>query len=185
MSDYDPKDIRHRMEGAVRVLRDEFQGLRSGRANAGLLEPVQVEAYGQTMRLSEVGAVNVPEPRMLSVQVWDAGNVGAVERAIRESDLGLNPVVDGTTVRVPLPDLTEERRKEYAKTADRYAEEARVAIRNVRQGGMNALKRAHKEGGLSEDEHRSAGDGLQKLTDEFIGEVNALLEAKHKDILQV
>lgn len=185
MADYDPKDVRQRMEGAVRVLRDEFQGLRSGRANAGLLEPVQVEAYGQTMRLTEVGAVNVPEPRMLSVQVWDAANVGAVERAIRESDLGLNPVVDGTTVRVPLPELTEERRKEYAKTADRYAEEARVAIRNVRQAGMNALKRAHKDGGLSEDEHRAAGDELQKLTDKFVNEVNALLEAKHKDILQV
>ncbi len=185
MSGYDKMDVRHRMEGAIRVLREEFQGLRSGRASASLLEPILVEAYGQKMRISEVGNVNVPEARMLSVQVWDEGNVKAVERALRESELGFNPAVDGSTVRVPLPDLTEERRMEYAKTADRYAESARVAIRNVRQTAMSALKRAQREDGMSDDEHRVASDEVQKFTDEFVGQVNELLETKRKDILQV
>ncbi len=185
MSDANLADAKRRMEGAVRVLREEFSGLRSGRAHTSLLEPIQVEAYGQTMRLSELATVGAPEARLLSVQVWDQGNVKAAERAIRESDLGLNPIAEGTLLRVPLPELTEERRKEFAKAADRYAEQARVAIRNVRQHAMQALRNAQRDGSLSEDEQRRQGEAVQELTDSFVKQVDELLAGKRREILQV
>lgn len=185
MSDANLADAKRRMEGAVRVLREEFSGLRSGRAHTSLLEPIQVEAYGQTMRLSELASVGAPEARLLTVQVWDQGNVKASERAIRESDLGLNPITEGTLLRVPLPELTEERRKEFARTAERYAEQARVAIRNVRQHAMQALRSAQRDGSLSEDEQRQQGESVQELTDSFVGQVDELLVGKRREILQV
>ncbi len=185
MTDSRIQDARRRMEGAVRVLREEFSGLRSGRAHASLLEPVRAEAYGQMMRLSELATVGAPEARLLTVQVWDQGNVKAVERAIRDSDLGLNPVTEGTLLRVPLPELTEERRREFAKTADRYAEQARVSVRNVRQHVMHALRDAQRDGGLSEDEHRREADAVQKLTNDFVGQVDRLTAAKRKEIMEV
>ncbi len=185
MTDSDLADTKRRMSGAVRVLKEEFSGLRSGRAHTSLLEPISVEAYGQTMRLSELATVGAPEARLLTVQVWDQGNVKAAERAIRESDLGLNPITEGTVMRVPLPELTEERRKEFARTADRYAEQARVAVRNVRQNTMQALRTAQRDGDLSEDEHRREGESVQKLTDDFIEQIDQMLAAKRQEILQV
>ena len=185
MTESNLADAQRRMAGAIRVLKEEFSGLRSGRAHTSLLEPIQVEAYEQTMRLSEVATVGAPEARLLTVQVWDQGNVKAVERAIREADLGLNPITEGALLRVPLPELTEDRRKEFARTADRYAEQARIAVRNVRQHVMQSLRTAQREGALSEDEHRRASDDVQKLTDEFVEQIDQLIAVKRREILQV
>ncbi|HEX5078658.1 MAG TPA: ribosome recycling factor [Geminicoccaceae bacterium] len=185
MSEWNDADLRKRMQGAVEVLRREFAGLRTGRASASLLEPLTVPAYGSEMPLNQVGTIGVPEPRMLSVQVWDKGLVKAVEKAIRTSDLGLNPSVDGTLVRVPIPELSEERRIELAKVAARYAEAARVAVRNVRRDGMEQLKRMEKDGELSRDDHHKAAAAVQELTDGEIRQINDLLAAKEAEIMTV
>ncbi len=183
--EFDLKDIKKRMDGAVEVLRRELAGLRAGRASARLLDPVTVEAYGTEMPLSQVATVGVPDPRMLSVQVWDKGLVKAVEKAIRSSDLGLNPQTEGNLIRVPLPELSEERRAELVKVAHRYAEQARIAVRNVRRDGMDQLKRLEREGEISQDEHRHLAEEIQKLTDQHIAAINSLLEQKEKDIMTV
>ncbi|MEM7044216.1 MAG: ribosome recycling factor [Pseudomonadota bacterium] len=185
MSDVDTADLKKRMNGAVEVLRKEFAGLRTGRASTSLLEPITVSAYGSEMPLNQVAALSVPEPRMISVQVWDKGMVAAVEKAIRMADLGLNPAVDGTLIRVPLPELSEERRQEIAKVAGRYAEQARVAVRNVRRDGMDQLKRAEKDGDISKDEHHKTGEQVQQLTDETINQINELLAQKESEIMTV
>ena len=181
----DLADLGKRMDGSLEVLRKELQGLRTGRASASLLEPVMVQAYGSEMPITQVGTINVPEPRMLTVQVWDRGLVKAVEKAIRNSNLGLNPAVDGQLLRVPLPELTQERRNELVKVAHKYAEQARVAVRNVRRDGMDQLKRLEKDGDISQDEHKHFADEVQKLTDRHIEAVNQLLAQKEQDILQV
>ena len=181
----DLADLGKRMDSALEVLRKELQGLRTGRASASLLEPITVEAYGTEMPLTQVATVNVPEPRLLTVQVWDRGLVKAVEKAIRNSSLGLNPAVDGQLLRVPLPELTQDRRNELVKVAHKYAEQARVAVRNVRRDGMDHLKRLEKDGDVSQDEHKHWSDEVQKLTDRHVESVNQLLEHKEKDILQV
>jgi ribosome recycling factor len=185
MSGWNDADLRKRMDGAIEVLRREFAGLRTGRASASLLEPLTVPAYGSEMPLNQVGTISVPEPRMLSVQVWDKGLVKAVEKAIRTADLGLNPSVDGTLVRVPIPELSQERRSELAKIASRYAEAARVAVRNVRRDGMEQLKRMEKDGELSQDEHHKASAVVQELTDGEIKRINDLLAAKEAEIMTV
>lgn len=185
MSDFSTADLDKRMQGALEVLRKEFAGLRTGRASTSLLEPITVSAYGSEMPINQVAAISVPEPRMISVQVWDKGMVQAVEKAIRTSDLGLNPAVDGTLIRVPLPELSEERRAEIAKIASRYAEQARVAVRNVRRDGMDQLKRAEKDGDISKDEHHKSGDQVQKLTDDAIKKINELLAHKETEIMKV
>ena len=173
------------MNGAVEVLRKEFAGLRTGRASASLLEPITVQAYGSEMPLSQVGTIGVPEPRMLSVQVWDKSLVKAVEKAIRSADLGLNPAVDGTLIRVPIPELSEERRGELAKIAARYAEAARVAVRNVRRDGMEQLKRQEKDGEISQDAHHKVAQQVQELTDSEIKQINDLLAAKETEIMTI
>jgi ribosome recycling factor len=185
MSEWNVADLRKRMDGAVEVLRREFAGLSTGRASASLLEPLTVNAYGSEMPLNQVGTISVPEPRMLAVQVWDKGVVKAVEKAIRTSDLGLNPAIDGNLVRVPIPELSEERRTELAKVAARYAEAARVAVRNVRRDGMDQLKRMEKEGELSQDDHHKAADIVQEATDGEIKQINDLLAAKEAEIMTV
>jgi ribosome recycling factor len=179
------KDLRRRMDGALDVLRKEFAGLRTGRASASMLDPVVVEAYGNPMPLTQVGTVSVPEPRMIIVQVWDRGNVKATEKAIREAGLGLNPQTDGQTIRVPIPDLNEERRRELTKVAAKYAELARVSVRNVRRDGMDLLKKQEKDHKLSQDQHRKLDKDIQALTDETIKKVDGLLAQKDKEILQV
>lgn len=185
MSGNDLEDIKRRMDGALDALKREFAGLRTGRASAGLLDPIKVEAYGQTMPLNQVGTVGVPEPRLLTVQVWDKSMVGKVERAIRDSDLGLNPSSDGTMVRVPIPELSEDRRRELSKIAGRYAEQAKVAVRNVRRDGMDLLKRREKDGEISQDEQKKTSDQIQKLTDEHIKLIDEAADAKEKEIMQV
>ncbi len=185
MSDARLSEFSRRMDGALEALRKEFSGLRTGRASANLLEPVTVSAYGNEMPLNQVGTVNVPEPRMITVQVWDKGLVGAVEKAIRDAGLGVNPMADGSTVRVPIPELSRERRQELSKIAHKYAEQARVAIRNVRRDGMDFLKKQEKDGKISEDEHHGLNDQMQKLTDEHVKKVDDALAAKEKEILQV
>lgn len=176
------KDLEKRMEGALSALKGEFSGLRSGRASASLLEPIMVDAYGAMMPLNQVGSINVPEPRMISVSVWDKALVSAVDRAIRDAGIGLNPVVDGTNVRVPIPPLTEERRKELTKVAHKYAEQAKVAIRNVRREGMETIKKAE---GVGEDDQKRQSDQVQKLTDLMIKKVDEALSAKEAEIMQV
>lgn len=178
----DIKELTRKMDGALNALKNEFGGLRTGRASASLVEPITVEAYGSQMPMNQVGTIGVPEPRVVSIQVWDKGMVGAVERAIRDSGLGINPVVDGMTVRVPVPALTEERRAELAKVAGKYAEQARVAIRNVRREGMEAIKKAD---GVSEDEQKKLSDDVQKLTDQMIKKVDESLAKKEAEIMQV
>jgi ribosome recycling factor len=178
-------ETKRRMEGAVEALHKEFGGLRTGRASTSLLEPVTVEAYGQAMPLNQVGTVGVPEPRMLTVQVWDKGMVKAVEKAIMDAGLGLNPQADGQMVRIPIPPLNEERRKELAKVAGKYSEEARIAVRNVRRHAMDELKKAEKDGGISEDEHRQYSDEVQKLTDGFVKQIDDALSHKEAEIMQV
>lgn len=181
----DIADVERRMRGALQSLKQEFSGLRTGRASAGLLDPITVEAYGQTMPLTQVGTVGVPEPRMLTIQVWDKGMVSAVDKAIRNSGLGLNPVVDGTLIRLPIPELNQERRTELAKIAAKYTEQARVAIRNVRRDAMDELKRLEKDGYMGQDDHKAGTDKVQKLTDKIIAEVDAALAHKEAEIMQV
>ncbi len=176
------KDLEKRMEGAIGSLRSEFSGLRSGRASASLVEHIIVDAYGSNLPVSQVGSVNVPEPRLISIQVWDKALVSAVERAIRDAGIGLNPVVDGTNVRVPVPPLTEERRKELGKVAHKYAEQARIAIRNVRREGMEQIKKSE---GVGEDAQKRQSDQVQKLTDAMIKKVDEALAAKEAEIMQV
>ncbi len=176
------KDLEKRMDGALGALKTEFSGLRSGRASASLVEPIMVDAYGSHMPMTQVGTVNVPEPRMISIQVWDRALVSAVERAIRDAGIGLNPVVDGTNVRVPIPPLTEERRKDLTKVAHKYAEHARVAIRNVRREGMEQIKKAE---GIGEDDQKRQSDQVQKLTDAMIKKVDEALSSKEAEIMQV
>ncbi|MDE2229355.1 MAG: ribosome recycling factor [Alphaproteobacteria bacterium] len=173
------------MDGALDALRKEFAGIRTGRASPSLLDPVRVEAYGQTMPMNQVGSVSAPEPRLIVVQVWDKGQVKAVEKAIRESNLGLNPQVDGQLIRVPVPDLSEERRKELTKVAARYAEQARVSVRNVRREGLDGLKKQEKDGKLSQDQHRKLEKDVQALTDATVKRVDEMLHQKDKEILQV
>lgn len=181
----DIDDLKRRMDGALQALHREFGGLRTGRASTSLLDPITVDAYGSQMPMNQVGTIGAPEPRLLTVQVWDSGLVKSVEKAIRESDLGLNPQTEGNTVRVPIPDLSEERRAELKKVASRYAEQARVAVRNVRRDGMDGLKKAEKDGEISKDEHRDVADEVQKLTDSHISEIDKVLESKEKEIMQV
>jgi ribosome recycling factor len=178
-------DLRRRMDSALEALQREFAGLRTGRASAHLLDKVVVKAYGSDMPLNQVGNVNVPEPRLISVQVWDRGLVVAVEKAIREAGLGLNPVTDGQLVRIPIPELSQERRQELTKIAHKYAEQARVAIRNVRRDGMDALKKMEKDGKISQDDHRHRSDEVQKMTDGHIKKVDETLAQKEKEIMQV
>jgi len=178
-------DLRRRMDGAIEVLRKEFGGLRTGRASANLLEPVHVEAYGNKMPLTQVGTVGVPEPRLIIVQVWDKANVKATEKAIREAGLGLNPQTEGQTIRVPVPDLSEERRKELTRVAARYTEQARVSVRNVRRDGLDLLKKQEKDGTITQDQHRKLDKEIQSLTDATIKKVDDMLAAKDKEILQV
>ncbi len=185
MPSYDKADLQRRMHGAVEALKHDLGGLRTGRASTSLLDPVHVEVYGANMPLNQIATVSVPEPRMLSVQVWVKGLVKAVEKAIRNSSLGLNPAVDGQLLRVPLPELTQDRRNELVKIAHRYAEQSRVAVRNVRRDGMDQLKRLERDGDLSQDEHKHWSDEVQKLTDKHIEAINQLLDHKEKDILQV
>lgn len=183
MAAYDKADLERRMAGSVEALKSDLQGLRTGRASTSLLDPVTVEVYGAQMPLNQVATVSVPEPRMLSVQVWDKSNVGPCDKAIRSAGLGLNPIVDGTTLRLPIPDLTEERRKELAKLAGKYAEEARIAARNVRRDGMDSLKTDEKKGLFGEDERKKLETEVQKLTDKTIAEIDAAASAKEKEIL--
>jgi len=183
MAKYDKADLERRMKGAVEALASDLAGLRTGRASANLLDPVMVTVYGSQMPLNQVASVSVPEPRMISVQVWDKSNVGPVEKAIRSAGLGLNPINDGTTLRLPIPDLTEERRKELAKLASSYAEKARVAVRNVRRDGMDNLKADENKKEISEDDRKRSETELQKLTDEQIKAVDEEFARKEKDIL--
>jgi ribosome recycling factor len=184
MPAYDKSDIQRRMHGAVEALKHDLGGLRTGRASTTLLEPVTVEVYGAHMPLNQVATISAPEPRMLSVQVWDRSNVSSVEKAIRSSGLGLNPISEGQTLRLPIPDLTEERRKELAKLASQYAEKARVAVRNVRRDGMDLLKQDEKKHEISEDERKRLETEVQKLTDDTIKEIDGAVAAKEKEILQ-
>ena len=178
-------ELKRRMDGALEALRREFAGLRTGRASAHLLDPVVVKAYGGEMPLNQVGTVNVPEPRMITVQVWDRSLVTAVEKSIRDANLGVNPQSDGQLVRVPIPELSRERRQELTKLAHKYAEQGRVAVRNVRRDGMETLKKMEKDGKISQDEHRRQNDEVQKLTDDHIKKVDEALAQKEKEILQV
>ncbi|MBX9796978.1 ribosome recycling factor [Sphingomonas sp.] len=183
MAAYDKADIERRMHGAVDALKGDLSGLRTGRASITLLDPVTVEVYGSQMPVNQVATVSTPEPRLISVQVWDKSNVGSVDKAIRSAGLGLNPIVDGQTLRIPIPDLTEERRKELAKLAGQYAEKARVAVRNVRRDGMESLKADEKKNLLSEDERKRHETEVQKLTDSAIADIDAATAAKEKEIL--
>jgi len=185
MAKYDKADLERRMHGAVESLKHDLAGLRTGRANSALLDPVTVEVYGSHMPLNQVASVSAPEPRMLAVQVWDKSNVGPVDKAIRSAGLGLNPIVDGQLLRLPIPEMTQERRKELSKLAGQYAEKARVAARNVRRDGMDFLKKAEKDGSISEDDQRKRSDQVQKLTDEMISTIDHLLSDKEAEIMQV
>ncbi len=181
----DLKDIDRRMDGAVAALSQEFSGLRTGRASPGLLDHITVDAYGSKMPIKQLANVNSPEPRLLVVQVWDGGLTKATEKAIRESGLGLNPAAEGQTIRVPLPELSEERRKELVKVAAKYAEAARVSVRNVRRDGMDSLKKQEKDGDISKDEHHARSDDIQKMTDKHIKKIDEMLAKKEEDILSV
>lgn len=180
----DIDDLQRRMDGAMNNLRTEFASLRTGRASATILEPVQVEAYGQMTPVNQLGTVNVPEPRMVTLNIWDKAMVGKVEKAIRASGLGINPVVDGTIIRLPIPELNEERRRELARVAAQYAEHARVAVRNVRRDGMDMIKKA-KADGMSEDDQKVWSDEVQSLTDAAIKRVDEALARKQEEIMQV
>lgn len=182
---YDEKDLQRRMEGAISALNTELQGLRTGRASINLLDNVQVMAYGAKVPMSQVGSVSVMDSRMLAVNIWDKSIVGTADKAIRESGLGLNPVVDGQTLRIPIPPLNEERRVELTKVAGKYAEAARVAVRNIRRDGMDALKKMEKDGDINEDDLHSMSDDVQKLTDRFVKTVDDTLKAKEAEIMQV
>ncbi|SHE67780.1 ribosome recycling factor [Ruegeria intermedia] len=180
----DTDDLKRRMEGAMANLRTEFASLRTGRASASMLDPIMVDAYGSMTPINQVGTVNVPEPRMVTINVWDKSLVGKVEKAIRESGLGINPQLNGTIIMLPIPELNEERRRELGKVAGQYAEHARVAIRNVRRDGMDQIKKA-KADGLSEDDQKFWENEVQELTDQMIKAVDAALEAKQAEIMQV
>ena len=183
MPAYTKADVQRRMTGAVDSLKHDLGGLRTGRASTSLLEPVTVEVYGAHMPLNQVATISVPEPRMISVQVWDRSNVGPVEKAIRSAGLGLNPISEGQTLRLPIPDLTEERRKELAKLASQYAEKARIAVRNVRRDAMDSLKQDEKKNEISEDERKRLEIEVQKLTDDTIKDIDAATAAKEKEIM--
>jgi ribosome recycling factor len=183
MAAYNKADLERRMHGAVESLKHDLGGLRTGRASANLLDPVTVEVYGSHMPLNQVATVTVPEPRLISVQVWDKSNVGPVDKAIRSAGLGLNPIVDGQTMRLPIPDLTEERRKELAKLVGQYAEKAKIAVRNVRRDGMDSLKVDEKKGEISEDERKRHEGDVQKLTDGTIADIDTAAASKEKEIL--
>ncbi len=183
MAKYDKADLERRMKGAIEALKGDLSGLRTGRANASLLDPVMVTVYGSNMPLNQVATVSVPEPRMISVQVWDKSNIGPVEKAIRSAGLGLNPINDGNTLRLPIPDLTEERRKELAKLAGQYAEKARIAVRNVRRDGMEMLKADENKKEISEDDRKRSETEVQKLTDEIIKAVDEAASLKEKEIM--
>ncbi|MFM8701674.1 MAG: ribosome recycling factor [Hyphomicrobiales bacterium] len=184
-ANFDLADIKRRMQGAVQAFRHDLGGLRTGRASASLLDPIQVDAYGAMMSLNQVATVSVPEPRMLSVQVWDRSMVMAVDKAIRESSLGLNPQTEGQIVRIRIPELNEQRRKELVKVAHKYAEESRVAVRHVRRDGLDLLKKLEKDGKMSEDDAARQSDLVQKATDQTIVEIDQALSAKEKEIMQV
>jgi ribosome recycling factor len=183
MPQYDKADVERRMKGAVEALKSDLQGLRTGRANTSLLDPVVVEVYGSMMPLSQVATVSAPEPRMLSVQVWDKANMTPVEKGIAHANLGLNPIIDGQTLRLPIPDLTQERRKELAKLAGQYAEKAKIAIRNVRRDAMESLKTDEKKKEISEDERKRSEDEVQKLTDQYVKETDEAAAKKEQEIL--
>ena len=185
MADGLTKDLKRRMDGAIEALRKEFAGLRTGRASASLLDPVMVDAYGSSMPLNQCGTVSVPEPRMLMVQVWDKGLLKPVEKAIRDAGLGLNPQADGASIRVPIPDLNEERRRELVKVAAKYTEQAKVSVRNVRRDGIDALKKLEKDGEISQDEQRKIQTDIQALTDDTIKKVDDAFSQKEKEISQV
>jgi len=182
---FDLNELKRRMQVSVQTLKHELGGLRTGRASASLLEPIHVDAYGQSMPLNQVGTVSVPEPRMLSVQVWDKAMVGAVEKAIRDSNLGLNPVTEGQVLRIRIPELNEQRRKEMVKVAHNYAEQARVAIRHVRRDGIDQLKKLQKEKTIAEDDEKRHEQEVQKATDQAISDVDQVLASKEKEIMQV
>jgi len=181
----DIDDLERRMNGALQVLRQEYSGLRTGRASASLVEPLMIEAYGSEMPLNQVSTINVPEPRLISIQVWDKSQVASVEKAIRSSELGLNPVIDGQNIRIPIPELTEERRLELAKIAGKYSEQAKVSVRNVRRDGMDKLKRLEKSGQLSEDDAKLWSTEIQDITDNLITKITEAHEDKEREILQV
>ena len=182
---FDLPDLKRRMQGALQTLKHELGGLRTGRASASLLEPIEVEAYGQRQPINTVASISVPEPRMLSVQVWDRSMVGAVEKAIRDSNLGLSPTTEGQILRIRIPELNEQRRKEMVKVAHRYTEEARVAVRHVRRDGIDALKKRLKDKDISEDDEKRLTTDVQKATDQVVGEIDATLAVKEKEIMQV
>lgn len=181
---FNKEDIKRRMESSVDALKHEFSGLRTGRASTAMLDTITVEVYGSRMPLNQVGSISVPEPRLLTVQVWDSGSIKPVEKAIRDANLGLNPQADGNLIRIPVPELNEDRRKDLVKVAGQYAESARVAVRNVRRDGMEALKK-EKANGQSEDENKRLSDEVQKLTDSNIQKIDTLLSEKEKDIMTV
>ena len=185
MADPDLSDVERRMNGAVEALKREFAGLRTGRASVSLLEPISVSAYGAEMRLNELATISAPEPRLLTVQVWDKGNIGGVEKAIQSANLGLNPASDGQLIRVPIPELNEERRQELVRVAAKYTEQARVAVRNVRRDGMDLLKKMEKDGELSKDDQQLWADEVQELTDSYIKQIDELLLTKEAEIVQV
>ena len=185
MSALDLDDIKRRMEGSLNSLKAEFMGLRAGRASTAMLEPIMVEAYGSKLPMNQLGNISVPEPRLLTVTVWDAGLTSSVEKAIRESDLGLNPMAEGTLIRVPIPDLSEERRKDMVKVAGRYAEAARVAVRNVRRDGIEAARKLGKDSEISEDERHDLEVDIQKLTDDHVKQIDDALSNKEMEITQV
>jgi len=182
---YNKDELSRRMDGAVATAKSELAGLRTGRASVALLDPVKVDAYGNLMPLNQVGTVSTPEPRLLTVQVWDKGMVKAVDKAIRDAGIGLNPQADGQLIRIPIPELNEDRRKELVKLAHKYSEAARVAVRNVRRDGMDALKKAEKDGKIGQDEHHKQSDVLQKLTDAHIRDIDQALQHKEQEVMQV
>ncbi|MCX5577281.1 ribosome recycling factor [Kaistia terrae] len=178
-------DLKRRMDGAISVLRTDLAGLRTGRASSGMLDPIMVNAYGSHMPITQLATISVPEPRLIMVQVWDRATASAVEKAIRESSLGLNPVVEGQVFRIPIPELNTERRMEFVKVAHKYAESARISVRHVRRDGIDGLKKAEKDGSMSEDDSRRMAEKVQKLTDDTIAEIDAILAAKEAEISQI
>ena len=182
---FDLDDVKRRMTGAINAFKHDLGSLRTGRASPTLLDPIQVDAYGSSLPITQVATVSVPEPRLLSVQVWDRSMVTAVEKAIRESDLGLNPQTEGQVIRLRIPEMNEQRRKEMVKVAHKYAEEAKVAVRHVRRDGLDLLKKLEKDSAISEDDSKRHADQVQKATDQFVADVDSLLVAKEKEIMQV
>lgn len=182
---FDLADVKRRMQGAITAFKNDLASLRTGRASPNLLDPIQIDAYGSMMPITQVATINVPEPRLLSVQVWDRGMVAAVEKAIRESDLGLNPQTEGQVIRLRIPEMNEQRRKEMVKVAHKYAEEAKIAVRHVRRDGLDLLKKLEKDSAISEDDGKRHADQVQKATDQFVAEIDSLLETKEKEIMHV